>query len=529
MSAKSDPRLLVTPLAKVTREFAHYRAFTGAPHKTPVVLVSSGAFCPVHRGHLEMMDSAKREVERHGSVVVGGFLAPDHDGYVAPKCGSGALSGSERVHLVQTATSDSSWLTVDPWAALYVDRAVNFTDIIRRLTRYLRAHVHQDIQVAFVCGADNSGFSKAFVKEGMLVIVPRGNESVSVEGGLLATGRVMIATDHVLNAFASRAIRAGSSEGVPTLIRAEREALRRRERISRVAIRLRDEEEWLVEPWTTLVEPSILAQAQRRFASSLQQIFEDNLRVAYRAADISVTRLSVARQRELVARFATAQSSPIISLDACISGDISIGLSRHFEITSGERIAGLFSRPGGASLQAQIAAIPKGRFILMDDDIATGRTIRDFMAMLPSCVTIEQVVSIHELECGEKMATVEVHGGNSIIDGGDVRDFLIGSREGGLVVRLPNGGVSRVPYLAPYVRTSCRMSLPLSQELTFALQVWKLNEWFFNHLPVSLQVTHASESFQSFARYVGFKSTDTLASVCAWHSRELAGGTFRMP
>lgn len=521
MTIERDPRLLVTPIAKVKRELARHGALGTPLSDRPVVVVASGAFCPVHIGHVEMMESAKRELERRGRVVVGGFLAPDHDGYVGAKCRDGALSGPERVYLTQVATAESSWLSVDPWAALYVDRAVNYTDIVRRLATYLRLHARNDIDVAFVCGADNAGFSKAFVEEGMLVIVPRGDQHVSVDDTLLATGRILVAHDHAPNSFASRTIRSGDGEGLSPRVKWERESLAQRGRVSKVTVRLRDEEEWLVEPWAKVIEHSALARAQQEFSVSLQRIFEECLRGGYRSAEVSVTRLSVSHQRGVVESFARGQRLPIISLDACIPGDLSIGLSRHFEVTDGERVRGLFPRPGCPNLEAQIVGIPPGRYILMDDDIATGQTIRDFVAMLPSHVTIERVVSIHELENAESLATVEVEGNEAIVDVGDVRDFLVGARDGGLVVRLPNGEVSRVPYLLPYVQNARRMSVPFAQERRLSQQLWKLNQKFFDDLPEVLRVRDASEPFQALARYLGFDQSAPIASVCAWHVREL--------
>jgi hypothetical protein len=105
MTIEQDPRLLVTPLGKVQKGLSHHRARGTLGDGPPLVLIASGAFCPVHDGHLEMMEAARREVERRGRIVVGGFLAPDHDGYVGTKCGESALSGAERVRLTQVATA----------------------------------------------------------------------------------------------------------------------------------------------------------------------------------------------------------------------------------------------------------------------------------------------------------------------------------------------------------------------------------------------------------------------------------------
>merc|ERR1719265_1399674 len=53
--------------------------------KTPVVLVGSGAFCPVHRGHLLMMRAAAKALPDKRHVVVGAILIPAPDAYIDAK------------------------------------------------------------------------------------------------------------------------------------------------------------------------------------------------------------------------------------------------------------------------------------------------------------------------------------------------------------------------------------------------------------------------------------------------------------
>src|SRR5689334_3025389 len=64
------------------------RAITG---ERPVVLLSTGGFCPVHDGHLAMMEAARAAAEQAGFDVIGGYLSPGHDEYLRMKCGSSAI------------------------------------------------------------------------------------------------------------------------------------------------------------------------------------------------------------------------------------------------------------------------------------------------------------------------------------------------------------------------------------------------------------------------------------------------------
>jgi hypothetical protein len=168
-----------------------------------------------------------------------------------------------------------------------------------------------------------------------------------------------------------------------------------------------------------------------------------------------------------------------------------------------------------------MAAIPDGSYLLMDDDIATGRTIREVCELLPQRIHIEGVISVQEVCEGVSLRTVECSAGEALVEAGDVRDFLVGSREGGLVARLPSGAVARVPYLLPYVQNSRRMSVPLEEEVALSQELWELNRQFFKSLPVALTIGDCPAAFQTLAREVGFSVADTMEEFCSWHCKEL--------
>ena len=519
MADQVDVRFLTTPLAKIRNAIQRHGH---APLSRMAVLVTSGAFCPIHTGHLEMMASAKREAERRGWVVVGGFFAPDHDGYVVVKCGEQALSAADRVHLAQVATEESEWLAVDPWAALYLDRAVNYTDIVRRLSRYLRCHLNQELDVLFVCGGDNHGFSKAFVDQGHLIVVPRVGATLPTELYVHASAsdRIMIAEKHLPNQIASRSVRQGQWDDLsPGLLREFRRCVRR-ETVRSVRILVRDEEEWSVVPWIERVGDSV-EYARSCFAGSLTEVIAESFRSGHPHASVAVSTISLGHQRGIVRRMIDTFAIPTISLDACIEGHYSIALSRQFEVTGGERCEGLFPRPGEADVLTQLEAIPSGAYVLMDDDIATGKTIRALRELLPSRIEIQGVLSAQEVYSKESLKTVESDETSDFVDVVDLRDFLVGSREGGLVVRLPNGEIARAPYLLPYVQNNRRMSLPRGEELRFSRAVWELNRRFFQSLPVPLTVADCPEAFRNLATSIGFTPESLLSDLCQWHLEQL--------
>ena len=519
MTEKVDDRFLTTPLGKIRNTMHHH----GAPASCRrAVLVASGAFCPIHTGHLHMMESAKRAAERRGWSVVGGFFAPDHDGYVSVKCGDEALSAAERVHLAQVATEDSTWLAVDPWAALYLDRAVNFTDIVRRVARYLRFHLSQEIEVMFVCGGDNHGFSKAFLDHGHLIVVPRVGTRFpdELQAQASVSERILIAGDHLANHIASRSVRRGQWDDLPPRVLFEFRKCVERKTVGSVRILVRDEEEWSVAPWKQQIGDA-LESARSTFAVSLTELLADSFRAGFFNASVTVSRISLSDQCKVVRRMIDTFAIPVISLDACIEGHYCIALSRRFEVTSGERCEGIFPRPGAAELVTQIDSIPSGAYVLMDDDIATGGTIRALRELLPSRIEIQGVLSAQEVYTKDSLRTVECSEESGLVDVVDLRDFLVGSREGGLVVRLPDGCVARAPYLLPYVQNNRRMSLPLSEQLSFSRGVWELNRRFFQGLPVALTVADCPEPFRNLATAIGFTPETSMKELCQWHLEQM--------
>jgi hypothetical protein len=157
----------------------------------------------------------------------------------------------------------------------------------------------------------------------------------------------------------------------------------------------------------------------------------------------------------------------------------------------------------------------------MDDDIATGRTIRAFQDLLPPRIVIDRVLSMQEVFTTVGLRTVECSEADRIVEAGDLRDFLVGARDGGLVVLLPDGSCARAPYLLPYVHNNRRMSIPHSEELAFSKRVWELNAQFHENLPRAITVGDCPMPFQNLARYVGFSPATTLGEFCRWHLGQL--------
>ena len=142
-------------LERVLRDM---RWVTPTEHLAPegVVLCTTGAFDPLHAGHIDMLMAAKDQLESKGIKIAGALIQPDHDNYVRTKH-SDAKCAADRIQFARDYIKDIPWIAVDPWPSIYQDRPLNYTTILRRTERYLKR------QVVYVFGSDNAGFSDAFL------------------------------------------------------------------------------------------------------------------------------------------------------------------------------------------------------------------------------------------------------------------------------------------------------------------------------------------------------------------------------
>lgn len=446
----SDVDLLCTPFPK--------RAATGG---RPAVLLTTGAFCPVHDGHVAMMDRARAAAERAGFDVLGGYLSPGHAMYLDLKCGKAAIPTYERLRQCGEVARGSDWLSVDPWEALHRRVSVNYTDVAARLRAYLRKHVDARIEVLYVCGGDNARFAYAFTEEGGCIVVGRPTAENEVEKWRARLGdhpRVIWTDgDHPA---ASRTMRAAEWKEPP-----------------RAKIVLRVEDARAVR---TL---GLSAATYASFVEILVSLLSEHVDVR----TVHLTNVPGAK--------GTTAGERVLSLDAMIPTEHTLAISRLFAL-GGYELLGHVARPGSPPLADQIARIPPGRYVLADDDTMTGGTIAAVRALLPENVTI---ASTH-------LAVAHAPDEDVL----DARDFLLGADEGGLVVALPNGETARAIYALPFVDPAVRASIRASRELSRA--VWRLNEGIF--AATSLSVRDLPAPARALLLTASFPASTPLAAVC---------------
>ena len=395
----------------------------------PAVLLSTGAFCPIHDGHVAMMERARAAAEAAGFDVLGGYLSPGHDRYIGSKCGTAAIPAAARIEACARAAAETDWLLVDPWEALHRRVAVNYTDVVARLRAYVHAHVDPRTVVLYVCGGDNARFALAFAggapAVGCVVVGRPGAAALEEE----ARARVAALAPDAPILFAP-----GDH---PAASRAIRAAIWTDARPRRVVVRCED---------ARAVRTLGLDRARlERFQEGLARTL---------ARDAEVRTVSIAPPPD----------GAVISLDPMRPARHNLALSRLYAL-GGAQLLGHVARPGAPELLEQVRAIPPGAYALADDDRVTGGTLEAARRLLAerARITATELAVLH----GEDEEVV------------DSRDFLLGADHGGLVVALPRGRIGRAPYLFPYVDPTVRASVRPSRSHAFAIEIWRLNAELF--------------------------------------------------
>ena len=476
--------LLTTPVSKLKDS-----------KKNPVVLLTTGGFDPIHDGHIYMMEFAKEALEKEGYDVIGVYLSPSHESYVSTKPYY-KINAYERLDLCQECVKDSQWLIIDPWESIYVKTYINFTDVIQRLEQYLRKHINPKIQVAYVFGGDNSEFMYCFEDKGIGICVEREGYSEKfneMKKKFKGKNNIFISNKSIVSTYSSRNIRKrqGYKYKEQNYSKEDGDYVIRNEGMIPLA------------NYKEYVNNEKLENAHKKFLKQLVLLLKEafNNKLEVKTIDM---------QEQLKRASHVLEGRQTISLDTYYRGTYDIETSRLFDISDiQKKYISLIGRIGHDTIENQIEKIEDGSYILVDDDSATGKTIREIMSNLPKRINIEQIYLLASM-LNEK-----------IFDIVDLRDFIIGVQNGGLVVKLPNGEIARAPYMLPYVCLKTRATISASKEMEISTKLWKMNKEFYQEIGGNITLAQTDSGFKKLMNYIGFDDNTLLVDICDWHIRNI--------
>jgi Cytidylyltransferase-like len=531
-STDYSSKLCVTPTFKIKSNIQ------GIQDDLPlIVLVTTGAFSPLHYGHLSMMETARKALQAQGRHVVGGYISPSHDAYVSTKYnGEASLSAAHRTHIARKAVDSSDWLMVDPWEGSYLPTDVNFTDVIRHIKDHLRfVFPGQPVEVYYVFGADNACFTRVLQYMDGGVCVSRSSSfnprpSIFAGEGIVDNSRlIFVRSDDETSDFSSTAVRKWKPQLMPkdasidyfgwkkTLITDDLDVP-----LPPQNYIIRDDIEWALAQYFVGNFPEDVLAAADTFKFGLKKLIESSFANAVlpdRSREIRVFFYSQAEQYKVAKHIESA--SPTLNIDTATNDGKGINFSRMFEISDSQfRPTGLISRPGYAPIEEQIRSINPGVYTFLDDDIASGATLNLFMGMLPETVTIGSIRTLFS----HSRRILSDSNQHECLDVVDVRDFLLGSRAGGLVVGgIGDNDMVRAPYVEPFVNLNSRAYIPLSMCRSFSIGVWQLNYDFYKALDNKFTLAEASKEFRELMLRLGFDNTDTLHEIAGYYLDRLIG------
>lgn len=434
--------------------------------KNPCIILTTGSFCPLHSGHIEMMEKSKSYLESIGYDVVGGYISPGHDEYISAKNAEKAIPIHYRIRTIVEMIKDRDWISVDPWEGLFCKVAVNFTDVYVRLEMYIKEHLKKDIPIFFVSGGDNARFAMTFYHRGHCIIVDRpGYDPRFDKYEKLLKNKKNIHFIPGGNSMSSTQLRVGAF--VP------------------------DENKGLVlrvEDYATKENEHGLFDILSKYFSSIEK-----KEVLDQASDFYSKPCNVMIEN-------------VISLDSLLPAKYNLGISRSYDMF-GARFLRFTNRPGTETFYEQLSKLEKGKdYTLFDDDIHTGNTMRYAKALVESS--------------GSKVTEITSMSISSPVDSEilDCRDFFVTEHNNGLVIQLPNGKNVRAPYVYPYVCPFLRASI--GDPMGFSIDVWKMNMNIFEKSSASLK---EYPHFQDLFIQAGFKMEDSMYDICKWHHDLLVG------
>ena len=471
--------LLTTPISKIIQNIKS--------KQNPVVLLSTGGFHPIHDGHIEMFELAKKVLQQNGYDVVGGYFSPSHEHYVKNKPNF-KISTPKRIENCWQKIENSNWLMIDPWESLYAPTYINFTDVITRLELYLKKHINQNIKVAYVFGGDNVGFVDCFENRGLAVCVERNlkNKQFFEKMQQNTSKNVFFVENKSQNAnFSSRDMR---------------EFVQKNDTIDTTQSDI-----YLVRNEKTKpIEFVCESQKSKQLCHKMfLKMFVKNLKKAL-PKQLKVKTIELDFQLDIANK--NLKNKNTISIDPYFDGTHNLKISRMFDFADRQKkYNALVERVGEKSLEEQIANIQHGDYTLVDDDSVSGATLKGILAKFPEQI---KITDIYLLSSCIKQKPFDVV---------DLRDFIVGAKNGGLCVGLPNGKSARAPYLLPYVCLKTRANIKCDNELEFSLKMWKANKKFYQKIKKDVMLSQCDVGFVNLMKFIGFSENTNMIEICDWH------------
>lgn len=456
-------------------------------NKTPVVLVSTGGFYPIHVGHIRMMEIAAETLNKQYDVI-GGYMSLCHDDYVSHKPYFNNCA-EERIHNAQQVLLDNDWLSTETWECSYCKTTVNFSTVLDRLEKYIHRYIGDDILIAYVFGSDNAEFAYCFEdSKNLCVCINRAGYNDRFK----QTKDKLWDNTNIYFKYNNEDSQFLQSREIRSRIQAEKGD-------AKGVYIVRNEGTRPLNYLNSLCNESKISLEQHYFLNRFKDVLaEFNKSLQVKVVDVD-EQLKYANNKLL--------NKPTISMDIYFEGTNQLGVSRVFRIGDGQfKCQKLIGRNRHESLEDVVRTIKPGEYTLVDDDSVSGTTIKFVKDRLPSDVKVTDTFLLSSILP------------SNVYDVVDLRDFIFGSQHGGLLVNIGTEYI-RVPYMMPYVDLQTRASIPMAKAREFSVNLWKLNKQLYHNLGNNIKIRDTYAKY--LAKYIGLDLEMTMEEACSWHLKIL--------
>lgn len=451
--------------------FEHY----AGEKKEVFILLNTGSYAPAHMGHISLLKRAKEKVISLGltdnPIMV---LSPSHDKYVVNKSSDiKEWNINKRIEQLSKTIQDYPYkkeddiFLVDPWEAVYCQYPVNFTDVIIKYVKDLE-NLGIDYKIGYVFGSDNEQFLYAFSELNKLdnskffaICVEREGYPIKIK----STAENVLYAENKDEFFSmkSREIRKNPYSYQPE--QAEFDGTLCYNKNGFYAVR--QDSAIALKAWIKKYpeKEKQLKDSFIIFHNELKALFKEFTKVDVKSIDLDF-------QRSLVERF--SKEFNCINLDIGtndIKGLQALNYGRIFIPASMQhKPIKMIDRPESIKNEN---SIPTGEYIFIDDDIASGNTLRLIQKiLLKDGVTFKKYINLAQ-EYFKAQETDFL-----LFDIVDTKDFLFGTYSGGLICEVNNKPI-RLPYFSKYVNLQSRASIEYSDIVEFNNRLLYLNKEFF--------------------------------------------------
>lgn len=451
--------------------------------KDNVVLLTFGAFSPLHKGHLDMLEEAKNDCIANGLNVCGGIISLSHDEYVSSK-----RNGSASLHAVlrsieadkEITKLSRNWISVDMWESMYVNRALNLDKVVNRFVKILSKH---DIKVVVVYGSDNKDFNH--VLKGILnYCVLRKEEKLEhVKNHITNPDTRLIVNNLGTSYYSSTAKREKGYKNPETS-----------EKCSEMYYEIRNDIE------ISLKYLKITKEKSQEYFKTMSEIFKK-----YVVNNPEILEINLENQLEVYYEHIKKLRLGIISNDIYDKNQ-NISVSRVFDILTNQIQSSTLINRETKQILGKLDILKNGDCVLVDDDIASGYTTKKIKELLPDGIDIVKILGMNDLVRDINKPAFDIV---------DARDFILGAENGGLQCYL-NNSIERVPYFYPYVNLYTRASVNKNNQKEFMLAIYNLNIKIYTELEEQLNkniLINDLKNNKEFLNWLGYKDSDRVLNV----------------